>query len=136
MKKYLLLFAVIATALFAQPAVPQKAPAKDAEITELVGEGQTDYADFNRVVRRLDETKKSLDDLKAQLATATQQQAGLQQANQYLSVLAERNEMAVRLLQANARSDDLQKQLDAERAKSSLLQKQIDDAKPVVKPKP
>jgi uncharacterized protein YlxW (UPF0749 family) len=68
---------------------------------------------------------KERDDLKAQLATTQQQVGALQAQNQYLAVLAERNEMAVRLLQANARGDDLQKQLDAEKAKVADLEKKI-----------
>lgn len=58
---------------------------------------------------------KERDDLKAQAQN-------LQVANQYLSVLAERNEMAIRLLQANSRADDLQKQLEAEKAKVTTLE--------------
>lgn len=69
------------------------------------------------------ELTKERDELKAKVTAAEQQTAGLQAQNQYLSVLAERNEMAVRLLQANARADDLQKQLDAEKAKVAELEK-------------
>ncbi len=128
MKKYILLFAVLATALFAdtpapkaaeKPAAPAAIPAKEAPKPDPVAE-----------------LTKERDELKAKVTAGEQTTAQLQAANQYLSVLAERNEMAVRLLQANARADDLQKQLDIERAKSGLLQKQIDDAKPAEKSKP
>jgi Tfp pilus assembly protein PilO len=69
------------------------------------------------------ELTKERDELKSKLATSEQQAGNLQAQNQYLSVLAERNEMAVRLLQANARADDLQKQLDAEKVKVAELEK-------------
>jgi len=68
------------------------------------------------------ELTKERDELKAQAA-------GLQAQNQYLAVLAERNEMAVRLLQANSRADDLQKQLDAEKAKVAELEKKLEAPK-------
>lgn len=68
------------------------------------------------------ELTKERDDLKAKVTASEQQTANLQAQNQYLAVLAERNEMAVRLLQANSRADDLQKQLDAEKAKTVALE--------------
>lgn len=68
------------------------------------------------------ELTKERDELKAKVTAAEQQTAGLQAQNQYLAVLAERNEMAVRLLQANARAEDLQKQLDAEKVKVTALE--------------
>jgi hypothetical protein len=71
------------------------------------------------------EITKERDELKAKVAAAEQQTAGLQAQNQYLSVLAERNEMAVRLLQATARAEDLQKQLDAEKLKTAELEKKL-----------
>lgn len=75
------------------------------------------------------EITKERDAAKADLTATQQQLAALQLQNQYLSVLAERNEMAVRLLQANARADELQKQLDTERAKVAELEKKIDTKK-------
>ena len=122
MKKYIVLFAVLATALFAEtpaskpadkPAAPAVVPAKEAPKPDPI-------ADLT----------KERDELKAKVTAGEQTTAQLQAANQYLSVLAERNEMAVRLLQANARADDLQKQLDIERAKSGLLQQKIDELTP------
>ncbi len=79
------------------------------------------------------ELTKERDELKTKLTTAEQQAGALQAQNQYLAVLAERNEMAVRLLQANGRADDLQKQLDAEKAKTAELEKKIEAAKPIEK---
>lgn len=75
------------------------------------------------------ELTKERDELKAKVTTIEQQAAGLQAQNQYLSVLAERNEMAVRLLQANAHAEDLQRQLDAEKAKVADLEKKIEPKK-------
>lgn len=99
MKKLILILALAsAGALFAveapKPVEPPKAEAKPDPVAALT---------------------KERDDLKQQLT-------GLQATNAYLQVVAERNEMAVRLLQANARADDLQKQLDAEKAKTAALE--------------
>lgn len=67
--------------------------------------------------------------VQAELESTKAQLQQTQQANQYLQVLAERNELGIRVLTMTQQVTQLNAQLVAEQAKIADLQKQLDELK-------
>ena len=127
MKKPTMLF--LALGLFAVAAFAQNPPDKPTK-PDGIGQGVIGIAGLNTANHdsREDITAltKERDDAKAQAAAVPQ----LQQQIQYLQILAERNELAVRVLQLTNQLNDAQRALQDAQRTNETLQRQLDAARP------
>lgn len=106
MKKSLILLALglFAAAAFAQTIPPDAAKTKpNAAFKELVGEGQTDYESYNKVVQALKAIEAERDALKAQLTEVS---------NAANIFKAQRNEMASQVMDLSAQVQLLRTEID------------------------